>query len=285
MKDNGKRSLSDIKKLINKVQFEDLTIIDKVEKILVQNRGYVFKMPPPNTPVILLMSGGLDSVSMACFLMEKFKLKLYPLFINWGQSNLKKEERALDFFTSLYLKRYPKLFNKPKKITAFIPIKELNNGLKDIVILRNSIFASHAVHYASVLNEKDKLKINTIFCNSVASDGMLVPDSTLTAIRLNNLNICINEGDFKWQYTSIALEKTMGFYLSKDFFVRFALKNKIPIEKTWSCYRKTNIHCGKCLPCQGRKEAFLKAGIEDKTFYYRPKLFDRFLNKIRKIII
>ncbi len=41
----------------------------------------------------------------------------------------------------------------------------------------------------------------------------------------------------------------------------------IDYAETWSCYKGGEKHCGKCGTCVERKEALLKAGIEDKTEY------------------
>ena len=267
---------------IDKIKYEDTKIIKRLEEILLSKRKKIFSLPKPHTPVVVLMSGGLDSIIMVSFIMEKYKLVIYPLFIRWGQKNLNKEEEALSFFTSYYKKKYPNLFINPKKITALIPVEDLTTGVNDIVVLRNTIFAAHAVHYAHFLQEKKGLKIRTIFCCSVSGDGRVVPDSTLTAIRSTNVNICINEADYSWQYTSIALEKTLGNYKSKSYFVRYAKKMGSPLEKTWSCYEKGNIHCGQCLPCLGRKDAFKKASLEDPTKYKRISLIIRIRSKLLK---
>jgi len=260
-------NIKEINSHLKNVNFEDIKVINQIEKIFIRKRGYVFKIPRPNSPIVLLMSGGLDSVVMVSILINEFRLRIFPMFVNWGQNNYKKEKEALNFFSTYYFKKYPRYFNRPKEIKFMIPSEEINMGVKDIVILRNAMFANLGVEYASYLNEKYNLPINTIFCSSVSTDGILVPDSTLTSIRSNNLNICLNEGNFNWQYTSIALERSMGLYFSKEYLIKYSLDKNIPLEKTWSCYRKTKLHCGKCLPCQGRKDAFLKSGVEDLTVY------------------
>ena len=40
-----------------------------------------------------------------------------------------------------------------------------------------------------------------------------------------------------------------------------------PFEKTWSCYKGEELHCGKCGTCVERREAFHLAGVEDPTEY------------------
>jgi len=42
---------------------------------------------------------------------------------------------------------------------------------------------------------------------------------------------------------------------------------KVPLGRTWSCYKGNRLHCGKCGTCVERIEAFKIAGIEDPTEY------------------
>ncbi len=41
----------------------------------------------------------------------------------------------------------------------------------------------------------------------------------------------------------------------------------VPFEKTWSCYKGRDIHCGRCGTCVERIEAFDIAGVADPTPY------------------
>jgi len=41
----------------------------------------------------------------------------------------------------------------------------------------------------------------------------------------------------------------------------------VDFSRTWSCYKGGSIHCGRCGTCIERREAFLKAGLEDPTDY------------------
>lgn len=41
----------------------------------------------------------------------------------------------------------------------------------------------------------------------------------------------------------------------------------IDYSETWSCYKGTEHHCGKCGTCVERREALAEAGIEDTTVY------------------
>jgi len=41
----------------------------------------------------------------------------------------------------------------------------------------------------------------------------------------------------------------------------------VPFERTWSCYKGLEKHCGKCGTCVERREAFELAGVPDPTEY------------------
>lgn len=56
-------------------------------------------------------------------------------------------------------------------------------------------------------------------------------------------------------------------HLDKAAIVRLGHGLGVDFEKTWSCYKGGAIHCGKCGTCVERREAFIKAGIDDPTEY------------------
>ncbi len=41
----------------------------------------------------------------------------------------------------------------------------------------------------------------------------------------------------------------------------------VPLKLTWSCYAGGEKHCGTCMTCRARKDAFLNAGVKDPTEY------------------
>ena len=56
-------------------------------------------------------------------------------------------------------------------------------------------------------------------------------------------------------------------HLDKAAITRLGQGLGVDFGKTWSCYKGGSIHCGKCGTCVERREAFIKAGIEDPTEY------------------
>jgi len=61
--------------------------------------------------------------------------------------------------------------------------------------------------------------------------------------------------------------KTPLIHLKKEDIVKEAIKNEVPLELTWSCYKEENEACGVCDSCRLRLKGFEKAGIKDKIPY------------------
>jgi len=45
------------------------------------------------------------------------------------------------------------------------------------------------------------------------------------------------------------------------------LEMNVPFDVTWSCYWDRAVHCGTCVSCRERREAFANVGIEDPVAY------------------
>lgn len=56
-------------------------------------------------------------------------------------------------------------------------------------------------------------------------------------------------------------------YLKKSEIVKIGAGLSVPYEKTWSCYKGGEKHCGRCGTCVERKEAFTLSGVADPTEY------------------
>lgn len=55
--------------------------------------------------------------------------------------------------------------------------------------------------------------------------------------------------------------------ISKADIAKLGSELGVPYEKTWSCYKGGDIHCGRCGTCVERIEAFVLAGVPDPTEY------------------
>ena len=270
-------------------KFEDLELINLIEKFFRQKRGYVFKMPKPNTPVILLLSGGIDSIILWAVLMKKYRLIVYPVvFLRKRTFPVSAVVSSVNYYSKIYQKKYASYFKSPqffgspiaqqslRKSTTSLKTVHSNYFLKNIRedelisveitgLMAQYAFAAH--NYSEFLLAKLGLKINTIFCAVTPTDGFFVKSQTLSSLRTALLDLCINAQDFSLQFTSPAIEKELGFFHDKINFMKWADKNGISLNRTHSCTNSALIHCGKCIMCYSRKDMFVKAGIKDHTFY------------------
>ena len=283
-----------MKKILAARKLEDIVIIDSVEKLLVVKRGYIFKMPAPNTPVVLNVSGGLDSTVLWGILMEEYKLVVYPVFFYRGQKRSNREVAAVEYFSHYFKKRYAKNFKKPAFVNVYIPPKEIRSKitehsqepLHEITGERRGIplYSAHlvfnAVQYCTFLELTEKVKIRTIFCSFVRSDGQALRYETLTAMRILTRTLCELTSNYEWQVTALALEKEMGFFWDKDVLIKWANERKYPIEKTFSCISNINYksHCGECFFCKYRKLSFQRAKVQDKTKYRKENAISQFFS-------
>ena len=55
--------------------------------------------------------------------------------------------------------------------------------------------------------------------------------------------------------------------MTKADIVSLGAKLGVPFEKTWTCYKGQDLHCGRCGTCVERREAFYLAGVDDPTTY------------------
>ena len=261
------KTKKEILKTLKRKKFENIDAIKTIEKFFIKKRNYVFKMPPPSTPVILLLSGGLDSTISWAILTKIYGLIVYPLVRISPESGneLRKTKKTLKFFSKFFKKEFPNLFRKPFffKDISLIPeihkkyltnLRTDKNKLFNFITSNNeflteipdfmSRFISPALQYKNLIYIREKKKINTVFLGLVASDGDAVKAQTFTSLRSMMFNACNTTQDYKLQISSIA------------------------IEKTWSCQKNgSRYHCGKCPNCGNRKYKFSNAGVDDKTIY------------------
>ena len=120
---------------------------------------------------------------------------------------------------------------------------------------RNIVFYGVAAAYAETIGAHE------IVFGSNADDAMEFPDARPQFIQL--MNELIRTGTRSGQEgTEMTIVNPLINY-SKVDVLRLALKLKVPLELTWSCYEDLPAPCGKCRGCRTRQNAFREAGILD----------------------
>ncbi len=282
-----------LKPVYSQRNFEDMPTLQTLDRLFREKRGYAFKMPEKGKPVALILSGGLDSTILWGLLMEKYGLSVYP--IHFYTPRYRHPLEAIDYFSAFYKKRFPELFhavfynqeNNPlftamplfskKTLKHDLPLVASNlvydkkDGLYKVGVTHNPARLGYyiflAYEYVTHLRLHQGIPITDFFVGIIPDDGLINRESTLTTIRSINLSFCIIMGDFQYQFTG-PVEKKAEFYYTKKDLVRYAVKNHIPFEKTWSCTQNTLLHqCGHCESCESRKQVCAELGIKDNTVY------------------
>lgn len=211
----------------------------------------------------ILISGGLDSCVLAADLARQ-GYEVHPLFLKSGIL----WEKAELFWLRSFLRA------AGKKIK---PLTVLESPNQDLYGGHWSITGKNAPSYHSP--DKDcyipgrnisLLSKAAVFC---ATRG-------IHAIALANLN-CNPFPDgtpafYKQMAKALSLGLDMPIHIltpyrqmSKSDVIRRA--KKLPLHLTFSCITPKKLwHCGQCAKCAERHDAFLRAGLEDRTRYASP---------------
>ncbi|PMP66653.1 MAG: 7-cyano-7-deazaguanine synthase QueC [Thermodesulfobacterium geofontis] len=165
------------------------------------------------------------------FKPEKAEIVNLPFFKNWGGSSL--ISNSLE-----------------------IPETEVGEIPSTYVPFRNGIFLSIATAWAEIIGA------TKIFIGVNQIDFSGYPDCRSEFIEAFNKAISIGTKP----ETKIKIE-TPIINLTKKEIVKLGIKLGTPFHLTWSCYKETEIACGKCASCKLRLKAFKEAGIPDPLPY------------------
>lgn len=266
--------------------YENDKLIDDIEKILVQQRGYAFKMPPPKTPVAVLFSGGLDSAVVAALLADKYKLLVYPYYFYRHLPHSKQTYKAAQQLARSYAQKWPSQWMPLQKIDLWHPSSTLhyihNDTFHfDVPVLESwpvtppnqatgIPFSQHAyVHHIvlDILLGKGNRKIRTIFGSAQDENRTLWRYENLTSARLLTLELCEIVNDKSWQFTHLPLEPSLHIGSTKQDLIKIGNKLGIDLGQTWTCSRNMRFQCGTCDLCTFRQADFRLAKITDPTIY------------------
>ena len=225
---------------------------------------------------IVLCSGGLDSVTTAHYVKKNLKYrKMMILFFDYGQRTLLQEKKTSKkcaknlgaIFREIKLLELKKISNslinkktKAKKINRKNLKDSSEESAKYYVPCRNTIFLIYALALAESLAIKNK-KIYDIFTGFKCEGKDAYPDTTSEFVHeINRLRRISTE--VKGKIIAPMIKK------DKDEIIQLGQKLGIKFENTYSCYiGAKKKHCGYCLSCRLRQEAFYWAGIKDPTQY------------------
>lgn len=215
---------------------------------------------------IVLVSGGMDSSLTAAFAFKKYDLAF--LHVNYGQRTEKRELKAFNDIAKYYgvkeklivdigyLKKIggSSLTDKKLKVTkANIKSKKIPTSY---VPFRNANILAIATSWAEVIGAK------RIFIGAVEEDSSGYPDCRKSFFKAYNEAIRLGTKNS----SNIKIETPIINYTKKQI-VEIAIKMKVPLHLTWSCYKSNSVACGDCDSCALRLRGFRNAGYRDPIKY------------------
>ena len=218
---------------------------------------------------VVLLSGGLDSATALAVARDE-GFECYALSFDYGQRHDRELESARRVSGALGARQHLVLRLDLRAIggsalTADIPVpksrseSEMSTGIPiTYVPARNTIFLSHALAWAEVLESSD------IFIGVNALDYSGYPDCRPEYIeafeRMANLATRAGvEGRMRLRIHTPLID------LSKAQIVRRGTELGVDFGLTWSCYepQPDGRACGRCDSCLLRRKGFGEAGLRD----------------------
>lgn len=218
---------------------------------------------------VVLLSGGLDSATALAVARDE-GFESYALSFDYGQRHDRELESARRVADALGAKQHLVLRLDLRAIggsalTADIPVpksrseSEMAAGIPvTYVPARNTIFLSHALAWAEVLESSD------IFIGVNALDYSGYPDCRPEYIEAfeHMANLATRagvEGTMRLRIHTPLID------LSKAQIVRLGTDLGVDFGLTWSCYepRPDGRACGRCDSCLLRRKGFSESGLAD----------------------
>lgn len=249
------------KNILYKNHDKNLNFIHEIIYFLQLYRGFVFEKPI-GEHVIILCSGGMDSVTLVDLVIKNWNSKVILLYFRRDSRNQLYEEQSVDYFYSYYKEKYSENILELIKLDIQIPSRVnknyLNPARKQVMGLpmRNATMWDNAVAQSIYLEGKyDPNKIRTIIVGSVKEDDFS-PESSYLSVLSQTLHACICTGVWDYQFLAPMMDSSFkdGGMDKADLF-QYCSENGIPIEKSRSCFGGNEKPCGLCLACENRMKA------------------------------
>lgn len=211
---------------------------------------------------VIIVSGGLDSITL---LYDKAETIALAVSFDYGQNHGAKElpfaahhcrKLGIPHITIplSFMHRYFKssLLDGAEAIPEGHYAEE--NMKSTVVPFRNGIMLAIATGIA----ESHGLK--RVYIANHGGDHTIYPDCRPDFIQ------AMDDAATAGTFVNVRIEAPYT-NITKADIVRRGTALGVDYSKTWSCYKGSDVHCGKCGTCVERKEAFLEAGVKDPTGY------------------
>jgi 7-cyano-7-deazaguanine synthase len=204
---------------------------------------------------LVLLSGGIDSAT-ALYLIKQETDDIYSMNMIYTQSYDSEAEASKKLAVVAQVKEhfsvYLPFFKHIETRYHPAPSSEISSAY---VPARNIVFYGVAAAYAETVGA------TRVVFGSNADDSKELPDASPEFIQL--INELVRAGTRSGREGSrIEIVNPLINY-NKVEVLKLALKLRVPLELTWSCYEDLPTPCGRCRGCHMRRKAFDAIGISD----------------------
>lgn len=213
---------------------------------------------------IVLLSGGMDSVSLLYHIIETHDVVGSLSFDYGSKHNHKELPFARHHSELLNIRNFAVSLNFMGELFASDLLKsggaipdghyEEVSMKKTVVPFRNGIMLSIAGGLAESLNAQ------CVAIAAHAGDHAIYPDCREDFMRA--MGDAIQAGT----YAGVRILRPF-IGMSKAEIASRGYALGVDLGQTWSCYKGGDVQCGTCGTCVERREAFLLAGLVDPTEY------------------
>jgi len=220
---------------------------------------------------IVLLSGGLDSSTVLAMAVERGH-EIVALTFEYGQKHKRELNSARKIASHFAVKQHviipldigkhlrSALTNESAQIPVGRSKLDMTSGVPSTYVpSRNIMFLSIAASIA----ESRGARLIFIAANAVDFSGY--PDCTPEFVESfqRMLDIGTKAGR---EGRGVKVEAPI-MKMSKADIVREAVRLKVPLDLTWSCYKGGVRACGRCDSCLLRLQGFAEAGVRDPIEY------------------
>lgn len=211
---------------------------------------------------VIILSGGMDSVTLLYDKKEEIAL---AVTFDYGSNHNKREQEfakyhceALGIEHIIIPLAFMHDYFKSSLLDGADAIPEghyaAENMKSTVVPFRNGIMLSIACGLA------ESRGLSSVLIANHYGDHSIYPDCRESFIR------AMGEAMQSGTYAKVKIDAPYT-NITKTDIAKIGKVLGVDYSKTYSCYKGSEKHCGKCGTCVERKEALHDAGIEDPTEY------------------
>jgi 7-cyano-7-deazaguanine synthase len=208
---------------------------------------------------LVLLSGGIDSAT-ALYLAKKDYYEIYTMNMVYTQTYDSEAEASRKLATEAHVKEHLSIY-----LPFFKDIENRYHPQPSITISPAYLPARNIIFYGIAAAYAETLGTSKIVFGSNADDARELPDARPSFVRLMNALVRVGtRAGTEGRSTEIV---NPLLELSKTDVLKLAIKLRVPLQLTWSCYENTKTPCGKCRGCRMRSEAFATVGMTDPLIH------------------